>query len=95
MSLKSFSADEDGVVSMSWNHSSSTDDGLSLLDDIWETKLPESKAKRTKAVEDDDQRKRKVSSGVSSSGDHPPPPKRRNADKVVVVGALQRPIMPL
>ena len=83
MGVKSISSDGDGYVSMKWESIGNTDDGLSLLDDIWETQMPNSSktTKRTKAVEDDDEeanpKKARQSSG---SGETKQPVKRRNTN---------------
>lgn len=56
LSVKSITTDDRGYVSMSWSSTGSASDGMSMLDDIWETSLPASrpgKAKRGQASIED------------------------------------------
>lgn len=90
MTVKSITADDHGHVSLAWQSTGSTeDDGMSLLDDIWETKMPTASGskgsnKRPKPIADEDEggnKRGKQSSALSSSGETQPAAKRVKVSK--------------
>ena len=99
VSVKSISADDNGNVSLSWQ--STGDDGIGLLDDIWETKMVGAFAKgsnkRIKSIENEDEEPKKrlrTSSAMTSSGETQKPSKVRGgnsaAEKRTTVASLIR-----
>lgn len=91
ITVKNITTDDHGHVSLAWQSTGSTDDGLSLLDEVWETKMPTAGAsskgpnKRPKAVADEDEgvsKKGKTPSGMSSSGETQPGSKRAKVSTV-------------
>ena len=84
---------------MSWQSTGSHDDGMGLLDDIWETKMPtgaKGSNKRLKGIEDEEpgSKRPRNSSALSSSGDGQRQPKSKGAstgaDKKTTAASLIR-----
>ena len=85
MGVKAISSDNDGYVTMKWESTGNSDDGLSLLDDIWETQMPNSSTKNPKRIktaieDDDDETVPKKARQSSGSGETKAPAKKRQGN---------------
>ena len=94
MSLKNITSDEQGSVSLAWQSvGPASDEGLDLLDDIWETRLPASASKgvfRKRSLVADEEtvpKKSRQAIAFSSSGDEQPAKRSRGATSAAKTNA--------